>query len=168
LPTERSKAVIDALEAHVAGKEPRAVRAGRAAGVIRHAGGYRWVGLYDVTEDEIAVIAWSGPTAPSHPRFHRSHGLNGAAVASRRPVVVQDVSKDSRYLPTLSDTRGELIMPVTDRMGTVVGTIDVESAEVDAFRGEDEVLLEQCAHALRPLWEGGATVPTGSNRSRPG
>jgi putative methionine-R-sulfoxide reductase with GAF domain len=49
----------------------------------------------------IADIAWCGPTAPSHPRFPRSQGLNGAAVASRKAVVVQDVSKDRRYLPTL-------------------------------------------------------------------
>jgi putative methionine-R-sulfoxide reductase with GAF domain len=116
-----------------------------------------------VAEHEIAVVAWSGPTAPTHPRFDRGHGLNGAAVAARHAVVVQDVSKDSRYLPTLSDTRGEMIMPVTDHAGTVVGTIDVESAEVDAFSDRDERLLRQCAEALRPLWEareasGGSTT----------
>lgn len=90
---------------------PRDARARSAAEVIRQAGDYRWVGLYDVTEHEIAVIGWSGPTAPAHPRFLRSQGLNGAAVPSRRPVMVQDVSQDGRYLPTLGDARGEMIVP---------------------------------------------------------
>ena len=43
-------------------------------------------------------------------------------------------------------------MPVRDRTGAVVGTIDVESAAVDAFGDEDEVLLARCAEALRGLW----------------
>jgi putative methionine-R-sulfoxide reductase with GAF domain len=66
---------------------------------------------------------------------------------------VQDVSKDRRYLPTLDETRGEMIVPVTDRTGAVVGTIDVESAIADAFRDQDDRLLEKCAQTLRPLWE---------------
>src|SRR5262245_45837469 len=100
------EATLSLLEGARASPDPRAVRAARAADLIRRAGRYRWVGLYDVTEHEIAVIAWSGPAAPTHPRFPRGRGLNGAAVASRSAVVVQDVAKDPRYLATLTDTRG--------------------------------------------------------------
>ena len=39
------------------------------AGAIRSAGGYRWVGLYEVTEEEIINLAFDGPGAPTHPRF---------------------------------------------------------------------------------------------------
>ena len=31
------------------------------AGAIRSAGGYRWVGIYEVTEDEIINLAFDGP-----------------------------------------------------------------------------------------------------------
>ena len=151
-PDDRLRELVVALEAQARAEEGREVRAGRAAELIRQAGGYRWVGLYDVTDREIAVVGWSGPSGPTHPRFARSQGLNGAAVASGRPVVVQDVSKDGRYLQTLGDTRGEMILPVRDRTGAVLGTIDVESAAVDAFGDEDEALLARCAQALRGLW----------------
>jgi putative methionine-R-sulfoxide reductase with GAF domain len=43
-----------------------------AAGVaraIRRAGTYRWVGLYEVTEDEIVNLAFDGLGVPAHPRF---------------------------------------------------------------------------------------------------
>jgi putative methionine-R-sulfoxide reductase with GAF domain len=142
-----------ALRGYAISAQPREVRARSGAEAIRQAGGYRWVGLYDVMEHEIAVIAWAGPAASTHPRFPRSQGLNGAAVASGRSVVVQDVSKDARYLLTLGDTRGEFIMPVSGRNGAIVGTIDVESAVVDAFSARDQALLEACARALLPLWE---------------
>jgi hypothetical protein len=37
------------------------------AGAIRRAGGYRWVGLYEASEEEIANLAFDGPGAPAHP-----------------------------------------------------------------------------------------------------
>ncbi len=150
--TGRRAATLAALRGHAAADGPRDGRARSAAEVIRQAGGYRWVGLYDVLEHEIVVLGWAGPTAPAHPRFPRSQGLNGAAVASRRPVVVQDVSQDGRYLPTLGDTRGEMIVPVRGSDGSILGTIDVESALVNAFADRDQALLQECARALLPLW----------------
>jgi len=126
-----------------------------AAEMIRQAGGYRWVGLYDVNETDIAVIGWSGPSAPTYPRFPRHQGLNGAAVASGESVVVQDVRRDSRYLTTLGDTMAEMIVPVRREDAVIVGTIDVESAIVDAFSDHDQELLRQCGEILRPLWTDG-------------
>jgi L-methionine (R)-S-oxide reductase len=123
-----------------------------AARLIRAAGRYRWVGLYDVLPTEIAVIAWDGPEAPTYPTFPLTQGLNGAAVATKRAVLVQDVSKDPRYLTTIGGTRGEMIQPVIDHFGKVVGTIDVESDVTDAFGIQDESLLSACAEALSWLW----------------
>lgn len=129
----------------------RAERARAAAGLIRLARPYRWVGLYDVTAIEIAIIAWDGPEPPTYPRFPASKGLNGAAVASKRPVVVQDVANDPRYLTTIGGTRGEMIYPIL-RSATVIGTTDVESERLNAFCGEDESLLATCAAAVSWLW----------------
>lgn len=123
------------------------------ADAIRSAGGYRWVGLYEVTEDEIINLAFDGPGAPTHPRFPVTQGLSSSAVASGKTVVVGDVSKDPRYLTAFGSTRSEIIVPVVDRAGRkVVGTIDVESEQVDAFSEEDRAALERCAVALAELF----------------
>src|SRR5262249_23135339 len=100
----------------------------------------------------IAVIAWAGPEAPTHPRFPISQGLNGACVSCRKPVIVQDVADDTRYLTTIGGTRGEMIQPVMDQTGLVVGTIDVESDRVNAFTSRDEDVLAVCARNLFWLW----------------
>jgi L-methionine (R)-S-oxide reductase len=144
---------IEELRELVLTTKSREEKARLAAEVIRRAGSYRWVGLYDVEDEEIAVVAWSGPAAPTHPRFPRTQGLNGAAVASGAPVIVQDIRQDSRYLTTLGDTLAEMIVPVRDGTGAIVGTIDVESAEVNAFSARDQGLLDECAAVLRPLWD---------------
>lgn len=143
--------VLSELRELARSAQSREQRARAAAGLIRRARPYRWVGLYDVTADEIAVIAWEGPQAPTYPRFPLSQGLNGAAVAAKRAVIVQDVASDPRYLTTIEGTRGEMIYPVL-RSGTVVGTLDVESEQLNAFSDEDESLLAGCAQALGWLW----------------
>jgi L-methionine (R)-S-oxide reductase len=129
----------------------------KAAGVAKaiwRAGAHRWVGLYQVTGEEIANLAFDGPGAPAHPRFPVTQGLSGAAVASVETVVVGDVRKDPRYLTAFGSTRSEIIVPVVDRAGRkVVGTIDVESEEEDAFSKEDRAALERCAAAVAALFE---------------
>jgi L-methionine (R)-S-oxide reductase len=100
------------------------------AELVQQAGSYRWVGLYEVTRQEIAVLGWSGPGAPAYSRFPVTQGLSGAAVAARRAVVVNDVTADPRYLTAFASTRSEAVVPVLDPgTGVVVETMDVESAE---------------------------------------
>jgi len=134
----------------------RVGKARRVSAAIRETGGYRWVGIYDVSEDEIGVVAWSGPSAPAHPRFPVGQGLCGASVKSKETIAVGDVSSDPRYLPTLETTRSEVVVPVLDRTsGRVVGLVDVESDLPDAFSAEDRRCLEECAALLAPLWSAG-------------
>jgi putative methionine-R-sulfoxide reductase with GAF domain len=124
-----------------------------AADLILATGGFRWVGLYEVTETEIGAVVWTGTVAPAFPRFPRDRGLNGAAVSSRDAVVSQDVANDSRYLTAFESTGSEAIFPVLADDGQVVGTIDVESDRRDAFSAADVARLRACAVALRPLWQ---------------
>lgn len=124
----------------------------RLAESIRKAGEYRWVGIYAVGPEEISVIGWSGPAPPAHPRFPKDRGLCGAAAASGRTVVVEDVTKDPRYLKTLDGTRSEMVVPVKRSTGDVVGLIDVESDREDAFTPLDLRLLEGYASVVAGLW----------------
>lgn len=144
--------MLDDLAAVFARECSREKRARDAARVLRTTGGFRWVGLYDVAESEIAVVGWDGPGPPAYPRFPVGEGLSGAAVASGETVVVGDVTTDPRYLTTLGSTRSEIVVPVRID-GVVRGLIDVESERVDAFTEEDSALLERCAESLTPIWQ---------------
>jgi L-methionine (R)-S-oxide reductase len=146
-------AVLRGIDDVLASEEERAEKAVRIAGLVRQAGGYRWVGLYEVTEREIAAIGWSGPGAPAYPRFPVTQGLSGAAVTTGRAVVVNDVTADPRYLTAFSSTLSEAIVPVVDPgTGAVVGTLDVESGERDAFTDADHQALERVAAACSGLF----------------
>lgn len=126
-------------------------RARRAAALIRTRTGRRWVGIYRVSTSEVTNLAWSGPGPPAHPSFPIERGLTGAAIRSRSTVVSNDVANDSRYLTNQESTGSELIVPVL-LDGTVVGTLDIEAAELDAFSDEDQTFFEHLAAALTDLY----------------
>src|SRR5262245_17762441 len=143
--------ILSRLAAIAARHDDRARRGKEAAESIRLARNFHWVGLYDVTASEIRALAWTGVKPPAFPIFPRSQGLNGAAVSAGCPVVVNDVRNDRRYLTTFGTTLAEAIVPV--RLGdAIVGTIDVESDQVNAFKAEDEHFLRRCGAAVVWLW----------------
>jgi L-methionine (R)-S-oxide reductase len=133
----------------------RTERLQRIAALIREAGPYRWVGLYDVNGEraEVINIVWDGPGAPEFPVFPITKGLTASAIAERKAVNVGDVALDSRYLTAFDSTKSEIIVPVFSGDGQkVVGTIDVESEQRDAFSTDVERTLVACADVIRPLW----------------
>jgi len=138
----------------VSSSADRTQKARQLAEKIRELGNYRWVGVYDVGEELVSIIAWSGPGPPAYPTFPTSKGLTGSAIEQKRTVVVGDVRNDPRYLTTFGGTLSEIIIPILGSADKrVIGTIDVESKLENAFSERDRRLLEQCAEASRPLWE---------------
>ena len=151
-PERDAEETVALLAERLAHPDDREVVARELAQILRRSGRFRWVGLHDVGPSEVEVRGWSGPGPPAHPRFPRTAGLTGAAVASGRPVVVQDVRGDARHLPMLEGTRAEAIFPVAGP-GGVVGTVEVESANPQAFTAERLRWLERCVEGLGPFWE---------------
>ncbi len=70
-------------------------------------------------------------------------GMIGHAASTRQPLIANDVAKDPFYVPhpLLADTRSECTVPLVigDR---VIGVLDVQSHELDAF-GDDDLFLLQ-------------------------
>ncbi|OLC79894.1 MAG: hypothetical protein AUH72_13100 [Acidobacteria bacterium 13_1_40CM_4_65_8] len=66
------------------------------------------------------------------PRVKLGIGLVGYAALHKEPVLVPDVSTDSRYIKVVDDARSELVIPLMlkDRC---IGVFDLESPELDAF-----------------------------------
>src|SRR5262249_36764559 len=92
LHADLNSIVLTRCDRHVALK--------RVAVILRTSGNYRWVGLYDVDRaaGQVAIIVWSGPSAPEYPVFPTTKGLTGTAIAERKTVNVGHVNTDPRYL----------------------------------------------------------------------
>jgi L-methionine (R)-S-oxide reductase len=145
--------ITDAIAGAVSSRAERTERAKQVVELIRMEGNYRWVGIYDVKPEMVSIIAYSGPSTPAYPQFPLAQGLTGAAIREKRTVVVGDVRSDPRYLTAFGSTLSEIIIPVLDeKTGAVLGTIDVESEQANAFSLEDQKMLEKYARVAQPLW----------------
>ena len=124
------------------------------ARILRSIGNYRWVGLYavDYGRNLVCNLVWEGPAPPEYPEFPLDKGLTGRALAMRATVNVGDVAGDPDYLTALETTKSEIIVPILDPEGSMVGTIDVESELERAFTPQVQAFLESCAGVIRPLW----------------
>ena len=113
--------------------------------MIRDARGYRWVAVYKLTRGELVIVSGTGDDPPCYRRFPATQGLCGAAVEARETIVVDDVRKDVRYLPTFGTTLSEMVVPIISKSERVVGVITAESAKLKAFSKEDRDVLERVA-----------------------
>jgi signal transduction histidine kinase len=82
-----------------------------------------------------------------------SHSICGRAVTERRTIVVGDVTKDSQYRRMLGSTiQSEIAIPLTlGHLGYVIGVLNVESEELDAFTGYYQIVLDAFADKVRIL-----------------
>jgi sigma-B regulation protein RsbU (phosphoserine phosphatase) len=71
-------------------------------------------------------------------------GLLGHVASTGEPVIVNDVTKDSRYIDANPDTRSEIVVPIKldDRL---VGVVNLESSQVNAFEPKSLALISAFA-----------------------
>jgi L-methionine (R)-S-oxide reductase len=112
---------------------------------------YNWVGFYMLepnAQPPVLVLGhYQGAMTP-HTRISLNQGICGAAASSGKTVVVDDVSKDSRYLACSLETKSEIVVPVFVH-GEVAGELDIDSHFPAAFgTREDRDLVEYCAELV--------------------
>ncbi len=111
---------------------------------------YDWVGIYWVDGTDLVLGPWTGPQATEHARIPIGTGVCGAAAASGRTEIVPDVNADPRYLACFASTRSEIVVPIFDG-GEVIGEIDIDGSDLDAFDATDGRFLEEVTALLVPL-----------------
>jgi L-methionine (R)-S-oxide reductase len=111
---------------------------------------YDWVGIYWVDGRDLVLGPWVGPQATEHTRIPIGTGVCGAAAASGQMEIVPDVDADPRYLACFASTRSEIVVPIFDGR-EVIGEIDIDGSDLDAFDAADARFLEEVAALVAPL-----------------
>lgn len=110
---------------------------------------YNWAGFYllDQTDPNFLVV---GPFAGSftpNTRIPLTIGLCGLAATTKRMVVVQDVSKDSRYLAGSPLVKSEIVVPIF--VGKkLAAELDIESYFTDTFTKSEQDFAEACGAVI--------------------
>ncbi len=90
-------------------------------------------------------VAYSEGYPAEIARRHRlrvGEGLVGAAVAEERPLLVNDVSRDARYVEVAPGMGAELVVPLRHK-GRILGALNLLSRERHQFTERDQAILRQ-------------------------
>jgi L-methionine (R)-S-oxide reductase len=107
---------------------------------------YNWVGFYLVDPADPGVLS-VGPFVGSftpNARIPLDTGLCGAAATTGKTVVVDDVSKDPRYLSGSSMVNSEIVVPILVK-NKLAAELDIESYFAGTFNKDEQEFVEACA-----------------------
>jgi GAF domain-containing protein len=107
---------------------------------------YNWVGFYmvDPSDPDILLVGPFVGSFTPNARIPLNTGLCGAAATSGETVVVDDVSKDSRYLAGSPLVKSEIVVPIVVK-NKLFGELDIESYFNSTFTEADRKFVEGCA-----------------------
>ncbi|RHZ96717.1 GAF domain-containing protein [Cereibacter sphaeroides] len=100
-----------------------------------------WTGFYRVTGPELLKI---GPYQGSHGCLviPFSRGVCGAAARTGQIQLVPDVEAFTDHIACSSTTRSEIVLPVRNGEGRLLGVLDLDSNTPAAFTEEDAGRLQ--------------------------
>lgn len=111
---------------------------------------FDWTGFYRVTQPETLRI---GPYQGGHGCLviPFSRGVCGAAARSGEVQIVDDVTAFEGHIFCVSTTQSEIVLPVRDGDGALLGVLDIDSDRPAAFGAADATGL---ARLLRQTFGG--------------
>ena len=109
--------------------------------------------LLDERREELSIAYAVGypEEIVKHFTLRVGQGTVGTAVAEQRPILLNDVDQDSRYLAVVPGAKSQLAVPLRYK-GKVIGALNLLSDQLAAFTERDEWILRQFgAHVAQAI-----------------
>ncbi len=100
-----------------------------------------WTGYYILEKGEMTVQMYQGPVACQI--LEKNKGVCWAAYNKNETVVVPDVHQFPGHIACDSRSCSEIAVPLKNREGKIIGVLDVDSTQVNAFDDTDALWLEK-------------------------
>lgn len=100
-----------------------------------------WTGFYLLRDGRLTVSVYQGPVACME--LEKDKGVCWAGINSGRAVIVPDVHQFPGHIACDSRSRSEIVIPVRNLEGTIIGVLDIDSTSVDSFDDLDAMWLDK-------------------------
>ena len=129
------------------GERDRIANAANLSALVYHAlPDLNWVGFYFYDGNELVVGPFQG--LPACVRIPLDKGVCGAAASTRQTQRIEDVHAFPGHIACDSASNSELVVPLVDDAGALVGVFDLDSPLPARFSVEDQHGLEAIARAF--------------------
>jgi GAF domain-containing protein len=98
-----------------------------------------------VKNGELVVGPFQGPVACT--RIRKGKGVCGTSWEQAKTLIVPDVEAFPGHIACSSLSKSEIVVPII-RNGEVLGVLDADSVDLDAFDQEDQRWLEEMMEAI--------------------
>ena len=127
-----------------AGEDDGIANLANAAAILFHGlPGLNWAGFYLMKDGGLVLGPFQGRAACI--RIALGQGVCGTAALERRTQVVADVHAFPGHIACDAASRSELVVPMVDAGGRLLGVIDLDSPVAGRFDGEDAAGVEAFA-----------------------
>jgi L-methionine (R)-S-oxide reductase len=105
-----------------------------------------WTGFYMLNEGELVVRTYQGPVACQV--LEKGRGVCWAAINRDVSVVVEDVHLFPGHIACDSRSNSEIVVPLRNDHGELIGVLDVDSKEKGSFDETDREWLERIVRLI--------------------
>lgn len=139
---KRYKRLYEQVADLLAGKEYPVARMATIAALLHHKMEYFfWTGFYLLVKGELIVGPYQGPVACI--LLEKDKGVCWAGINNGETIVVPDVHAFPGHIACDSRSRSEIVVPLKNKDGEIVGVMDVDSKDMASFDEIDARWLEK-------------------------
>ena len=110
--------------------------------LIHHAFGHLWTGFYRVADEGMLRVGpYQGTLGCLEIAFGR--GVCGMAAEEQRTMIVADVHAFPGHITCDARSRSEIVVPILDWGGRLLGVLDIDADTLNAFDADDQRGLER-------------------------
>ena len=100
-----------------------------------------WTGFYFLKDGKLIVGQYQGPVACQE--LEKDKGVCWASINKQKAIVVPDVEKFEGHIACDSRSKSEIVVPLKDKEGNIIGVLDVDSSQKASFSAIDAHWLEK-------------------------
>jgi L-methionine (R)-S-oxide reductase len=105
-----------------------------------------WTGFYSLKNGELLVKTYQGPLACQ--LLKKNTGVCWSAVNTQKTVIVPDVHQFKGHIACDPRAKSEIVVPVRDKKGLIIGVLDIDSKVLNRFDNTDAFELEKITGLL--------------------
>lgn len=105
-----------------------------------------WAGFYLIENGILVLGPFQGK--PACIEIPLDRGVCGAAARENRTFVVENVHEFPGHIACDCASNSEIVVPLRDAYGKVVGVLDIDSPLIGRFSDEDRIVLEEFASII--------------------
>jgi L-methionine (R)-S-oxide reductase len=138
----RYERIFNQLEILLQKSNDKHARMATVVAVLHHKMDYFfWTGFYILSNGELIVRSYQGPVACQV--LEKNKGVCWAAINRGETVVVEDVHQFPGHIACDSRSNSEIVVPLCNAEGEIIGVLDVDSKEKASFDEVDAHWLEK-------------------------